>query len=126
MPLGQRLSLRSQAIGAAFGQPIQRLHALAIQHHAIGHALLAVRIVDAQSVLSIEQGAGDVGRIDEAGLLIFQLVQAAAAAAVAQGFPLAAVQLRQRFFPEWGRRFVRGAITGSDMLCYRAHSRSRG
>ena len=38
--------------------------------------------------------------LDRAGILVFQLVQAAAPAAVAQRFPFGPVEIRQRQVPE--------------------------
>ena len=62
---------------------------------------MAVAVILALRGAPVEQAAGDVGRIELAGLLILELVQAAFAAAVAQRLPLAAVELGERLrFPE--------------------------
>ena len=51
--------------------------------------------------LWVEQAAGDVGRVECAGLVVLELVQAAFAAAVAQRLPFLAVERRDRLFPEF-------------------------
>src|SRR5689334_692129 len=101
MPFRQGLSSGAQPIGAGLGKPVERPKVAAIELHAIGDALHPVLIVEAAAVPAIEQLAGDVRRIEEAGLLILELVHAATAAAVAQRLPLAAVERGQGLFPEW-------------------------
>ena len=49
---------------------------------------LAMRVVAAAAGFGVEQPAGDVGEGELAGVVVAQLVQAAAAAAVAQALPL--------------------------------------
>ena len=65
-----------------------------VELDAIGDVALAVGVIGALARAAVEQFARDVGRIELAGLVIFELVQAAAPAAVAQRFPLAPVEAR--------------------------------
>jgi hypothetical protein len=51
-------------------------------------------IIEATAVAPVEELASDVGRVEEAGLLVLDLMDAATSATVAQGFPLAAVKRR--------------------------------
>ena len=97
MPVGQRLAFAAQAIGAGRRQPVELVELGRVELHAIGDLRLRLRIIGAAAVAPVEQFAGDVGRVELAGLLILELVQAAAAAAVAQRFPLAAVELAKGF-----------------------------
>ena len=79
---------------------------------------LAIGVIGAAAVAPVEQVAGDVGRIEEPGVLILELVQAAAAAAVAQRFPFAAVERGQGLFPESG---AVGVVHDKPaMVCYGA------
>src|SRR5690606_26366368 len=64
----------------------------------------AMLVIAAARGRKVEQAARDIGRIDAAGVLILQLVQAAFAAAVAQGFPLPGVEAGERRFPEGALR----------------------
>lgn len=57
-------------------------------------------VIAAEAGLAIEQAAGDVGRVEIAGIFVLDLVQAAFAAAVAQRFPLRAVEGGERLLPE--------------------------
>jgi hypothetical protein len=57
-------------------------------------------VVAAPRVREVQQLAGDIGGIDVAGVGVFDLVQAALAAAVAQRFPLGPAERRERPFPE--------------------------
>jgi hypothetical protein len=60
-----------------------------------------VAIVLAARRAEVEQLAGDVGRIDLAGVLVLDLVQAALAAAVAERFPFGAIESLERKLPEF-------------------------
>src|SRR5206468_4880601 len=124
VPLRQRLSGGAQSIGAGLRQPVEAAEILLIELHAIGHPLHSVLIVEATSVSAIEQLASDVGRIKQPRLLVLELVDAAASAAVAQPFPLAAVQRSERLLPEW-RAAVHdksslALLTGTDQAGKRA------
>ena len=74
-----------------------------VERHAIGDQLLAPAVIGALAAAPVEQLARDVGRVEHAGVLILELVDAAAPTAVAQSLPLAAVERGQGLFPE--RRF---------------------
>src|SRR5258708_3925767 len=66
-----------------------------------GKVVGTVLVVLAGAQPRIEQFAGDVGEIDLAGILVLELLQAAARAAVAQALPFGAGHLLQRLgFPE--------------------------
>src|SRR5690348_8277713 len=101
MPIGKRLARRTYAIGAGLWQPVERAQILAIELHAIGNQLHPVLVIEAAAVLAVEELARDVGRVEQARLLVLELVYAAAAAAVAQRLPFAAVQHGKRLFPKW-------------------------
>src|SRR5258708_32753117 len=65
-----------------------------------GKVVGTVLVVLAGAQARIEQFAGDVGEIDLAGILVLELLQAAAGAAVPQARPLGAGHLPQRLgFP---------------------------
>ncbi len=98
---GQIAPLRDEAIGAGRRQPGQRAHVMRRQRHAIGHDGGAVRVVLAAAGAGIEQAATDIRGEDRAGILVLQLDEAAAAAPVAERFPLLAVhRLERRGAPE--------------------------
>ena len=59
---------------------------------------MAKLIVPAPAGVLIEQPAGDVGPGNLAGVAVFELVQAATAAPVAQGLPFARRHLVKRLF----------------------------
>ena len=107
MPVGERLSGGAQPVGAGPGSQSSPSRLLAIELHAIGDPLLPVLVIEAAAVATVEQLARDIGRIEQARLLVLELVDAAAPAAVAQRLPLAAVECAERLFPEWrlGRSF---------------------
>ena len=84
-----------------FGSQSRPLEILAVELHAVGDQLLPVLIIEAAAVAPIEQLARDVGRIEQPRLLILELVDAAAPAAVAQRLPLAAVERLEGPFPKW-------------------------
>ena len=92
VPVGQRLSLVAEAIGARRGQPFDPADVARVQADAFRDIGVAVLVVGTASGLAVEQAAGDVGRVELARLLVLQLVQAAFAASVAQRFPLRAVE----------------------------------
>ena len=72
-----------QPIGAGDGKPAQLPHHVRGQPHAIGDTAVAARIVDASTRLAVEQLAADVGEINLARIVVLELDEAAAAAAVA-------------------------------------------
>src|SRR3546814_16981310 len=64
----------------------------------------AMLVIAAARGRNVEQAARDIGGIDAPRVLVFQLVQAAFAAAVAQGFPLPGVEAGERRFPKGALR----------------------
>src|SRR3546814_7708845 len=64
----------------------------------------AMLVIAAARGRNVEQAARDIGGIDASRVLVFQLVQAAFAAAVAQGFPLPGVEAGERRFPKGALR----------------------
>ena len=88
MPLGQALPLGQQPIGAAGGQPVVLGYLVDGDLQAVRLLLEAVAVIGALAGLGVEQIAGDVGEHQLLGILVDQLVQAALAAAIAQGLPL--------------------------------------
>ena len=109
MPPGETLALRHQAVGAGRRQPFEPPHIARGEPHAILHLGLAVGIVAAAAACAIEQLAADVGIHRRVGVLVDQLVQAAAAAAVAQAFPFGARHFRHRLAaPKRGLRVGHG------------------
>ena len=79
----QILSFGHQSIGAGDREPAQLAHHVRRQPHAIGNPPMTARIVSASAGLAVEQLAADIGEMDFARVLVLQLDQAAAAAAVA-------------------------------------------
>ena len=75
--------VRAQPVRAGFGQPIHCPDFIPVEHYAVGDQCLAMPIVGAAPMLPVEQFAGDVGRVKDAGVFVLKLVQAAAAATVA-------------------------------------------
>lgn len=101
MPLGKRLAGGTQPIGTSRRQPVEPAQVLPVQFHAVGDQLHSVRIVEATTISSVKQLASDIGRIEESRFFVFELVNAASTATVAQGLPFAAVQRGERFLPKW-------------------------
>lgn len=100
MPVRERFARSPKAVSAGGWKPIETVEVLAIKPNAIRDALLPMFVIEATAVAPIEQFARDIGRIEEPGLFIFQLVHAATTAAVAQRLPLAAVERRKGLFPK--------------------------
>ena len=98
MPLGQALPFRQQAVGAGRRQPVELGDLVVGDLQAVRLLLEAVDVVGALAGLGIEQVAGHVGEHQLLGVLIDQLVQAALAAAIAQGLPLGHGHLLQAFY----------------------------
>src|SRR5438270_1140864 len=101
MPVAQRFASGAQTIGAGRGQPIKPGEIPRVQLHAIVDQLHPVLIIGATAVPAVEKLAGDVRRIENARLLVFQFVDAAATTAVAQRLPLTAIERGERALPEW-------------------------
>lgn len=112
MPVGKRFIVRAEAIGAGTRQPGDLLDIAGGEPDAFGDIGAAMLVVAAEAGLTIEQATGNIGRIEIAGVLILDLVQAAFAAAVAQRFPLRAVEGRERLLPE-GRYPIQRSISAT-------------
>src|SRR6478752_7987443 len=110
MPVKQRLAFIAKSIGAGRRQPLEFIQLVLVELDTVGNQLLAVRIVGAGAVSPVEELASNVGRKELAGILILKLVKAATAAPVTQGFPFAAVERRQRLFPE-GNSAIHAALS---------------
>ena len=106
MPPIESLPLGQAPIGAGGWQPIYVGQVGWGQLHAVRHPAAPVRVIAALAGFGIQQAAGNVGPPEGAGVVIAQLVQAAAAAAVTQRFPLRAGHFIERFgLPERRRGF---------------------
>ncbi len=122
MPPRQVLAVRQAAIRAGRRQPVDRAHFRRCQGHAIGHAAVAMRVIAALAGFQVQQAARDIGERQRAGVVVAQLVQATAAAAVAERFPLVVGHLLQRSWPSrtarahpWPGRLPKPVI--SDQWC---------
>ena len=87
VPGVQVLAGGHQPIGAGLGEPAHGLDLGGRQRDAVGYIALPFRVVGAAAGLPVEQPAGDIAIGDFAGIDVFQLVQAAQAATVAERFP---------------------------------------
>ena len=92
MPIRQRLTRRAQHISASGGQPDIIVDFVGRKAKAFWHNSLTPAIIRALAGLKIKQFARDIGGINAASVLVFNLVQATFAAAVAQGLPLRAIK----------------------------------
>lgn len=98
MPGRQGIALGQQAIGAARRQPVVFGYLVDRDLQAVRLFFKAVAVVGALAGLGIEQVAGHVGEHQLLGILVNELVQAALAAAIAQGLPLTHGHLLQAFY----------------------------
>ena len=96
------LAFLPQPVGAGGRHPIDdSVDVVGIEDDAVGNDLRARLVVAAAAEFKVEQPAGDVGELDILRAVLLELEQAAKATAVAQGLPLAAVQVLEReTFPE--------------------------
>ena len=100
VPIEQGLARCPQSVGARLRKPLERMQILPVESHAVRDPFSPVFIIRAAPIAPIEEAASDVRRIEFAGFLILQLVDAAAAAAIAESFPLTAIQRFERPLPE--------------------------
>jgi len=63
---------------------------------AVGHLALAILVITAAAARLVEQAAADIGGVDAPVVLILELDEASAAAAIAQAFPFLARHLLER------------------------------
>ena len=101
MPIGERLVESPEPVRARFRKPLQCAELLRIKGYAIVDNAFAMLVIVAPAGSAVEQFAGDVGREQLPRFFVLELMKAASAAAVAQGLPLAAIQLLEGLFPEW-------------------------
>jgi len=96
------LALGEQHVGARRRQPGDRFQAFGRELDAIIDLFQAVRVVTAAAAVAVEQAAADIGVVGPVGPLLFQLVEAATAAAVTKALPFRIGHLCQGFaLPEW-------------------------
>ena len=101
MPPGKIAALGNQPVSTGWRQPAQCPDLGWGQFDAIPHLTAAVRIIGAAAALLVEELAGDVGKVDFTAILVFKLDKTAAAASIAQTFPLGGAQGFERLlFPE--------------------------
>ena len=91
MPPGKIAALGNQPVGAGRRQPAEASHRSRGQFDAIVHLAAAVRIIGTAAGPRVEELAGDVGEMNFAAILVFQLDKTAAAASIAQTFPFGGV-----------------------------------
>src|SRR5207237_7156780 len=105
---------------AGWRQPFQPPHIARSEPHAILHFGLAVGIVAAAAFVAIKQLAAYVGEQSFVRVLVNQLVQTTAAAAVAQALPFGACHFGHRLAaPE---RRLRLAHRGTLKSCRALHA----
>ena len=101
MPPIEIAALGHEFVAAARRQPVQGTDIGGRQPDAVRNQVGTVLVILSGAQPGIQQLAGNVGEIDLAGILVLELFQAAARAAVAQAFPFGAGHLLQRLgFPE--------------------------
>ena len=101
VPIEKIPSLGNQPVSAGVRKPAKRWHDVGRQLHAVVHIALPVCVILAAACFEIEKSAGDIRHRDVAVVFVFELMQTAFAAAVAQRFPLGGRHLVQTLaFPE--------------------------
>jgi hypothetical protein len=88
VPPGEVAALANEPVGAGFGEPCDRADGFEVDCKAVRDARVAVLIVLAAAACHVEEAAGEARGVDRAGVLVFELQEAAAAAAVAKALPL--------------------------------------
>lgn len=84
MPVKQILALVNEAVGAGGRQPGQFLQQLRAKIDAVRDKGQPVVVIGTAAGGTVEQTAGDVGKEDLARIPVFELVETAAAAAIAK------------------------------------------
>jgi hypothetical protein len=87
MPPGQIAALGDETVGASRRQPRQLGHVAGREPDAVGHLGLAVVVIAAPAGAGIKQRAANVGVMDGAALLVLELDETAAGAAVTEALP---------------------------------------
>jgi hypothetical protein len=104
MPPGEAAPLGEPPIGASHWQPWEFAHRFRRKFDAIPYVLLPVLIVATAAGMAIEQAAADVGVVNVAAILVLELDEATAPAAVAEAFPFGFAHLLERLGPPERRR----------------------
>ena len=101
MPLGQFMSFSQESIGTAVWHPVQLLQIVGCQLQALWDEPSALAIFTTAAAIQIEVAADDTGIVDLTTLLILQLDQTAACAAITEVLPLFAGERGKGLLPEW-------------------------
>lgn len=97
VPIGQWRAFVHRAVGAGFRYPLEMIGLVGGEYGAVGYQFMAVGVVGAAAGVDIKHRAGDAGAVDFTGVSVFEPVDAALCAAVAQGFPLGFSQLMELY-----------------------------
>lgn len=98
MPVREAFTGGEQTVGATVRQCAEVvLDGIGREHDTVRHLLFAVRVIPALAGVRVEQAAGNIREVYLAAFDIFELVQAAAATAIAQAFPFGLVQFGKWF-----------------------------
>src|SRR3990172_12710150 len=93
MPPREPASVSDALIGATLRQPLELSYIVRIDHHAIRHAGMPVRVITPTARADVEKPAGEPREIDVGRILVLDLDQTALTAAVAERLPLGARHL---------------------------------
>src|SRR3974390_2105409 len=114
VPPSQIAPLPHDSVAAGRRQPREPSHIARCKPYAVLHLRLAVRVVGAAAGMAVKKPTCDAGEHRFVGVLISQLIEAAAAAAVAQALPLGFGHLAQSLHaPEWGYRIRHYGVLAS-------------
>lgn len=97
VPLRETAAFGETAVGTGPRHPGEIRQILRLQDDAVRDVLKPFGIIATATTTQIQKPAGDVGVIDSASVFVFEFVQAATTAAVAQRFPFGARHLLERF-----------------------------
>ena len=100
MPFRQGLTGCTEPIRASLGQPVQGIEIVRIELHTIRDELHAMLVIEATPVAPIKQLAGDVRRVEDSRVFVFELVDATATATIAKRLPLASIEFAERLLPK--------------------------
>jgi hypothetical protein len=84
MPASQGLSLRYEPVGAGPGQPADGGNGFCVQRDAIRDVAAPLRVVAALTAAQVQKLAGNIREVDNTVVLVFELLQTAEPAAVAE------------------------------------------
>ena len=101
-----------EAVGAGRRKPGERPDRLRREADAVRHLRLPVLVVAAAAAGPVEQRAADIGVGDLARILVLELDEAAAGAAVAKALPLLRGHGLEGLAPPERRLFVTGGTAG--------------